>query len=200
MPSADLDALIRREFDQAWEHSRHIENQRNQYTGFMFAAVASFAPVVAATESIPVAAATLTLIVLGETALYVLLAGFILLTQRRWTAVYRHYQNVIQEIRHRSADNQTDEFEKVMDWLDVLRDPSVVPSSFFRVSAMSEYLASFVLVSFDLGLLVGGIYDIAHRLDWQSAVGLILALLMTSVATTALLVARGHVAGPTCTS
>lgn len=91
--------LVLREWDQAWVHSRHLEDLRRHYLGFFFTAllsVTAFAGYFARRHPSPSASLlTISALALGLQ----MLSMYLFLAVSRVNEVLDHYLNVVQRIR-----------------------------------------------------------------------------------------------------
>jgi hypothetical protein len=93
------DEIVLREYDNAWQHNRHLETLRSQYVGFFLAFVTATVALVgtrvSGAYSNPRKAAELSLFI-GSASL---VTWFVSVSLRRWGVVIRHYDLVILNIR-----------------------------------------------------------------------------------------------------
>lgn len=98
-------ALRLRAWDQAWEHSRHLETLRGQYLGFFFAAVLGALAITSGDlASQDPASSERFAFVAGITLVLQVLAASLLFAVRRLGGVLQHYQAVLAEIRNEVFD------------------------------------------------------------------------------------------------
>lgn len=107
MSAIDLKtALTLREWDEAWEQSRHLETMRSQYLGFFFAATLGVTAVTANGLVGHHASPSATVVVVGMLALGLnTLAVYIYLAIWRVNQVLDHYQEIILTMRQQARLN-----------------------------------------------------------------------------------------------
>jgi hypothetical protein len=101
----DYSALRFRAWDQAWEHSRHLETLRGQYLGFFFAAVLGALAITSGDlASQDPASSGSSAFAAGVALVLQVLAASLLFAVRRLGGVMQHYEAVRAEIRDEVFD------------------------------------------------------------------------------------------------
>lgn len=141
------ETLLLDEFEQAWNHYRHLETMRGQYLGFFFTvALGSITLSIPALSGGALGNILQILALSGFVQVFFLLAAFIYISVRKLGIVLTHYERVITVIRnHFYADDVA--VTAVAAALHVRDlDHPIMHSRLFRVQGMAENILRLFLI------------------------------------------------------
>ena len=132
------DALLLKEYDQAWEHFRHLETQRSHHLGFLFT-VAFAAVAYVVTFHHALADVWEGVAVAGIALLVTVLACFTYIDVRKFGVALTHNQSVVHRIRARFLDDLGQDLESIWERRLDLPRQALLRSRLFSVQGTAEF-------------------------------------------------------------